>query len=217
MTQRIGRAIAKAKGVIPDVQSSQNSNSNDTNIFLQAIFPRTSAEVSESGEVAPALPVIAHVVAPPVIPEEIAQGISEPKAVEVPAAELELHDLETESYDQNPKLKRFRAKTVREAQFDVDVEFLRHVIHVLFEFITAHGLSLSSQEIRACMSFFGEVEVRTSKRKIIERGTEDVGCCSPKQQERIIEVVKKVLVLGVNVAKYCPELVAFLADLGIAL
>jgi hypothetical protein len=101
-----------------------------------------------------------------------------------------------------------------EAEFIIDVAFLRHVIHIL---ITHHQLTITKHDIEAIMTHFGEVDVRTKKQRVHERSA-DVSCCGGSEtHEKIIEVIKKVIVQGWNVAIFVPELVSFLGDLGITL
>jgi hypothetical protein len=232
MATRVGRPIVrsmvKAKGVIPDVQTTQNASESTNNICVGF---GNSADVSDAGPLAP----IVEVATPEPVEPAVRSTESELRSAEtvVPVEELqpkpptsriqrqsqvvesslELHEIE--SWDENPRLKRSKARNLREAEFTIDVAFLRHVIQTL---ITRHEITITSQDVHDIMAFFGDCEIRTSKRKVVERGV-DGGCLcfSAKDTERIIEVVKKVLVLGVNIAKYCPDLMAFLNELGITL
>jgi hypothetical protein len=93
------------------------------------------------------------------------------------------------------------------------VEFLKQVIHVL---INNHNIAITADDIKAIMSFFGETEIRMKRRKIVERSG-DVGCRGSVDREKFVEVIHKILVLGVNISKYVPALVEFLAELGLNL
>jgi hypothetical protein len=197
---------------VPDVQSSQNSN----NIYVN-VFGGASGEVSESNEglKLPPLSVLESLEPEPITelePTPPAKVERRSQAIE----SLELHEIE--SFDQNPKLKRFKARTLREAEFNVDVEFLRHCIHTL---IVKHNITITTVDVEAIMSFFGPVEIRTSRKHIVEREPREPKCgCfggSERTTDRIVEVVKKVIVQGVNIAKYVPALVDFLTELGISL
>jgi hypothetical protein len=181
------------------------------------VFGGASGEVSESNEglKLPPLSVLESLEPEPITelePTPPAKVERRSQAIE----SLELHEIE--SFDQNPKLKRFKARTLREAEFNVDVEFLRHCIHTL---IVKHNITITTVDVEAIMSFFGPVEIRTSRKHIIEREPPEPKCgCfggSERTTDRIVEVVKKVIVQGVNIAKYVPALVDFLTDLGIAL
>jgi hypothetical protein len=219
---RVGRVVkANVKGY-PEVQSTQGTNAQDTttNIYVQTILG-SSAEVSEAERLDLKSGPLSRkvVVKPPVstfdlpdVDEPVEEAIVPVKTESTATDEstLELEELP----DQNPKLRKFKAGTLRTAEFNIDVSFLRHVIHIL---ITNHALTLTATDIHDIFAYFGEVEVRIKKRKIVERDVEDSGCCGPAHREKIVEVIQKILVLGLNIAKYCPELVKFMGDLGISL
>jgi hypothetical protein len=217
---RVGRVVkANVKGY-PEVQSTQGTNAQDTttNIYVQTILG-SSAEVSEAERLDLKSGPLSRkiVVKPPVstfdlpdVDEPVEEATKPGKTESADTAPIELEELP----DQNPKLRKFKAGTLRTAEFNIDVSFLRHVIHIL---ITNHALTLTAADIHDIFAYFGEVEVRLKKRKIVERDVEDTGCCGPAHREKIVEVIQKILVLGLNIAKYCPELVKFMADLGISL
>jgi hypothetical protein len=209
---KVGRPIVsktvRASGVIPDVSTTQNSNKNEStnNIFLQ-VFGGTSAEVSESHEVAPQLaPILIH---PPVEPAP------EPATAD-PPAELELKDLDADLVD-NAKLKRFRAKRADNLELTIDVLFLKHLIHVLIE---NHSLAITAIDIHDIMAFFdSKCEVRTTKRRVMEREVGEPTCCGTTAHERevVIETIAKIIVGGLNIIKTAPDFITFLADLGVNL
>jgi hypothetical protein len=209
--------MVKAKGAIPDVSSSQIANDSTNNIYVQVFG--SSADASDAAPLTPIAeiePVTAQVVETREV--EIPESTAEPTPMvqsQVQAVEsLELHEIE--EYPPNPRLKRFRTRNPREAEFLIDVQFLRHVIQTL---IVKHEITITAEDVQAIMSFFGEVEIRTHKRKIVEREVKEAGCfCSgEKTIEKIIEVIKKIIVAGINIRKYCPDLVSFLSELGISL
>jgi hypothetical protein len=64
------------------------------------------------------------------------------------------------------------------------------------------------------------VEVRTEHQTILSRDIDlEPTCCgtTSKQKHQIIEVITKILVNGVNIAKNLPEFVSFLNGLGISI
>jgi hypothetical protein len=218
MATRVGRpvvkTVVKARGVIPDVSSNQNKNDSTTNLTVNVFG--TSADVSDAIPLTSIveLPITAveaeqprdveHAPIPPLPPSPVVE------------TSLELHEIE--SFDQNPKLKRFKARTLREAEFNSDVAFLRHCIQTL---IVQHGITITAADVESIMGFFGPVEMRTSRKHIIEREPPEPTCLcfggSERTTDKIVEVVKKVIVQGVNIAKYVPALVEFLTELGISL
>jgi hypothetical protein len=208
------KVLVKAGGVIPDDFSNQNKNDSTTNLTVNVFG--TSADVSD------AIPLSSIVELPTTAveaePRDVEHAPVPPAAAATTAVEqssLELHEIE--SFDQNPKLKRFKARTLREADFNIDVAFLRHVIQTL---IVNHNITITAVDVQAIMSFFGPVEMRTSRKHIIEREPAEPCLCfggSERTTDKIVEVVKKVIVQGVNIAKYVPALVEFMTQLGITL
>jgi hypothetical protein len=219
MASRVGRPVVKtlvkARGVIPDVSSNQNKNDSTTNLTVNVFG--TSADVSD------AIPLGSIIELPTVAVESESRDIelkpvppAAAAATPIEQSSLELHEIE--SFDQNPKLKRFKARTLREAEFNIDVAFLRHVIQTL---IVNHNITITAVDVQAIMSFFGPVEMRTSRKHIIEREPPEPKCLcfggSERTTDKVVEVVKKVIVQGVNIAKYVPALVEFMTQLGITL
>jgi hypothetical protein len=87
--------------------------------------------------------------------------------------------------------------------FVVDVKFLKHVINVI----------LSNHHI---LSYYGDVDMRTSKEVVKTRGVRK-GLCGNVDVDEVIEIVSKILVNGVNIAKRVPVLVEYIQQLGISL
>jgi replication initiation and membrane attachment protein DnaB len=120
---------------------------------------------------------------------------------------------EVDEFPQNPKLRRFRAKQLSEAEYIADCEFLRNIIKVL---IDNHNISITPEDLQMIFGYWGEVVINTKVEHYTTRDP-DVGCCgcSKAQQEKAVEVVKSILLNGLNVAKSLPDVVQFLGKLGI--
>jgi hypothetical protein len=221
------RTTAFIKGIPTSASQSSGvatSNSDPRVIVTNVFSPQIStADASDGGNldfnvsplvyppIAPAVTEqIPNIVTEPIITKDVEEQYLKPEPPKT--NEIELEALDSDLVD-NAKLKRFRARTQREASFTIDVEFLKNVIHVL---LINHNITVTSRDIHDIMGFFGEVDIRTKKQRVIERDI-DAGCCSAKQREKFIEVIQKIIVLGINVKKYVPALVEFLTDLGLSL
>jgi hypothetical protein len=239
------RTQALFRGAIP-TSASQSSGvaTSDPRVIVNNVFsPQISnADASDGGMLELHSPLVGHsataplstltlpvtrdvttpvttsgdddVTIPDVVTPEVTEHTATAQHEAQPRPPHELEDLDGDLVD-NANLKRFRARNTRNAEFTINVDFLKNVIRVL---LTNHSITITSQDIHDIMAFFGEVEIRTKKRKIVEREVDpEAGCCglSKQQKESIIEVIQKILVLGINISKYCPQLVEFLHELGI--
>jgi hypothetical protein len=121
-----------------------------------------------------------------------------------------------DSFDSNPKLKRFRAKRLDSAEYVVGLAFLEHVIKVLIE---NHSIVLTPTDTGDILQYFGDCVVNTRIEHCMNRDVDldDIGCCgcSEAQKETAIEVIKSVLLNGLNIAESLPDMVQFLGKLGI--
>jgi hypothetical protein len=131
---------------------------------------------------------------------------------------IELDDIleaDDEVLDPNPKLHRFRAQRLNNVEYVADVAFLEHVIHTL---ITNHNITVTPADIEAMLSYFGECAVNTRIEHCMTRDVdaEPTWCgTTQKQREQAIEVIKSVVLNGLNSAKAIPSMQQFLGRLGI--
>jgi hypothetical protein len=111
------------------------------------------------------------------------------------------------------ELLRCPVKNIVYDDFVVDVKFLKHVIHVI---LSNHHISTDANDLRDILSYYGEVDMRTSTEIVKTRGVKK-HICSNVDVDDVIEIVQKILVNGVNIAKRVPELVEYIQQLGITL
>jgi hypothetical protein len=112
------------------------------------------------------------------------------------------------------ELLRCPVKTQVYDDFVVDVKFLKHVINVI---LSNHHITTDTSDLRDILSYYGDVDMRTSTEIVKTRGVKKQGLCSNVDVDDVIEVVQKILVNGVNIAKRVPELVEYIQQLGISL
>jgi hypothetical protein len=137
--------------------------------------------------------------------------------VEPPGSIQATAPAELEDLDENPKLRRFRAKQLNDVEYVADCDFLRNIIKVL---IQNHSITITPQDIEAIFAVWGDVVVNTRIERFMERDIDvEPKCCgcSKAQQERTIEVIKSILLNGMNVVKTLPDVVKFLGGLGLAI
>jgi hypothetical protein len=147
-------------------------------------------------------------------PPAIAAPIPSPKGMKERAIELD-KILDDEILDPNPKLHRFRAQRLDNVEYVADVAFLEHVLHTL---ITNHNLTVTPADIEAMLSYFGECAVNTRIEHYMTRDVDaEPKCCgtTAKQREQAIEVIKSVVLNGLNIAKSIPSMQQFMGRLGI--
>jgi hypothetical protein len=123
--------------------------------------------------------------------------------------------VELEDLDDNPKIKRFRAKALDQVEYVADCDFLRNIIKVL---IQNHNITITPQDLEGIFGVWGDVVVNTRIEHFIERDVDiEPGCCgcSKAQQEKAVEVIKSILLNGLNVAKSLPDIVKFLSGMGL--
>jgi hypothetical protein len=200
----------KAKGGIPDVSTNQNSNTHESsnNIFVQ-VFGQSSADVSDAIPLGPVTEV-------PIIAEESKE--LEPKPpIQRQSMALELEDIGKDSdLVDNANLKRFRAKRADALELTIDVEWLKHLIHVLIE---NHSITITPKDVHDIMVFFdADCEIRIKKKVVVERDVGEPRCCGTTEHERqiIVETIQKIIVSGLNLIKTAPQFITFLSELGIA-
>jgi hypothetical protein len=123
---------------------------------------------------------------------------------------------EVEELCENVELRRFRQRATIETSFVIDVAFLRHVIATL---IRNHNIATTNDDLRDVLAYFGDVELRMEKQVVKSRAPKKSGMCgcADVDVDDIIEVVGKVLVGGVNLAKKMPAFIEFLAGLGLSI
>jgi hypothetical protein len=117
--------------------------------------------------------------------------------------------------DPNPKLHRFRAQRLDNVEYVADVAFLEHIVHTL---ITNHSITVTPADIEAMLSYFGECAVNTRIEHCMTRDVDvEPTCCgtTQKQREQAIEVIKSVVLNGINIAKSIPSMQQFMSRLGI--
>jgi hypothetical protein len=111
---------------------------------------------------------------------------------------------------------RFRAKQLSDVEYTADCEFMEHMVKVIVE---NHHIKITPQDIEDILSYFGEVNVKTQFVEVQSRDVDvDVGCfgCgSAEQKKEAIEVVKSLVLNGLNVLKSLPDLVQFLGGIGV--
>jgi hypothetical protein len=209
-------------------QSSQNQATNrNANVITVNNFVQTSGEVSENHDIqekATPHPPKTERGLPSAAPAAADRDSIFPIFVtEPPAAptsqeknDKEAAPVELEELDQNPRLKIIKAKRFYEdQQVVIDVQFLIHVIKTL---ITHYHITISKTDIEGILAYFGDVEVGTKKSVIRTRDVEPATCCGMKEVnvEKIITTIKKIVINGCNIAKYFPELVEFLTEIGVS-
>jgi hypothetical protein len=120
---------------------------------------------------------------------------------------------EIEEYDANPKICKIKPKRTDEQEYIVDVEFLVHVIKVIVE---NHNITITPVDVEEMLSGFGEVSVKTVQQTYMERDVEP-SCCgmTATQKEHVMTVIKSVALNGLNLAKHIPDLLSFLAKIGV--
>jgi hypothetical protein len=91
--------------------------------------------------------------------------------------------------------------------------FLKHVINVI---LSNHHITTDISDLRDILSYYGDVDMRTSKEVVKTRGVKK-GLCGNVDVDEVMEIVSKILVNGVNIAKRVPELVEYIQQLGISL
>jgi hypothetical protein len=213
--QRKFRAGVIRTGQTGPSQSAQNqSESRNANVIHINTYVDRSGEVSESHEVA-ATPIIPR---PPV--EAAPPPVVELAVITEPATstgDLEHIETELEEFNQNPKLKVIKARRFYDdAQVVIDVQFLIHVIKVLIE---RYRNTVSKEDMEAVMSHFGEVEITMKRGVVKERAIEPASCCGGMREisvDKVITIIKKIVVNGINVAKYFPDFIAFLGEIGVS-
>jgi hypothetical protein len=132
----------------------------------------------------------------------------------VPGTKQEIQLESLDEFPTNPKLKRIHTNKVYDAEYTIDVEFLKHVIQVLIE---NHGIVLTAGDVKRIVSYFGDVRVKV-KKQVVKVRDADVGCCTGSiDREAVVEVIKKVVLNSLNVVKHIPELVEFLGSIGITI
>jgi hypothetical protein len=111
---------------------------------------------------------------------------------------------------------KFRAKQLSDVEYTADCEFMEHIVKVI---VANHSIKITPQDIEDILSYFGEVNVKTQMVEVQSRDVDlDVGCfgCgSAEQKKEAIEVVKSVVLNGLNVLKSLPDLVGFLGGIGV--
>jgi hypothetical protein len=113
---------------------------------------------------------------------------------------------------------KFRAKQLSDVEYTADCEFMEHMVKVIVE---NHNIKITPQDIEDILSYFGEVNVKTQLIQVQSRDVDvDAGCfgCGSTEQKReAIEVVKSVVLNGLNVLKSLPDLVQFLGRIGVGI
>ena len=159
------------------------------------------------------------VLATPKSDDELKTSTFDPDAevVETRGARVDMgDDGELEIIHENVPLTKFRERATPKASFVVDVAFLRHVINTL---IANHSIVSTSRDLEEILSFFGEVELRRERQVVLKRAPKkSVLCgCSADDVEQTVEMVGKILVNGVNLAKNMPKFLEFLGGLGLSI
>jgi hypothetical protein len=202
-------------------QSAQNQSktqaattaTNRNSIVVNNYIDR-SAEVSESHEFKELQPATPR---PPVEREAIIPISSVAEVPEVNVTPInETIEHELEDFDQNPKLKILKAKRFYDdKQVVIDVGFLIHVIKILIEH---YHITICKTDIEEILTYFGTCEVGTKKQIIKTRDVEPATCCGMKEIEieKIVTIIKKIVLNGCNIAKYFPALVDFLVEIGVS-
>jgi ribosomal protein L24 len=114
----------------------------------------------------------------------------------------------------NVDLLRCPVKNDMHDDFIIDVKFLKHVINVI---LTNHHITTDTNDLRDILNYYGEVDMRTTKEVVKTRGVKKRLLCGNVDTEDVIEIVQKVLVNGVNIAKRVPDLVDYVQKLGVNL
>jgi hypothetical protein len=118
-------------------------------------------------------------------------------------------------FDPNPKLHRFRAQRLDNVEYVADVQYLEHIVHTL---ITNHSIVVTPADIEAMLSYFGECTVNTRIEHVMSRDVDvEPTCCgtTQKQRDEAIEVIKSVVLNGLNIAKSIPSIQQFMSKLGL--
>jgi hypothetical protein len=96
-----------------------------------------------------------------------------------------------------------------------DVALLEPVIRTL---ITNHSINVTPADIEAMLSYFGDCAVNTRIEHYMTRDVDaEPTCCgtTQKQREQAVEVIKSVVLNGLNIAKSIPSMQQFMGRLGI--
>jgi hypothetical protein len=117
---------------------------------------------------------------------------------------------EVEVLAENIGLKRFRKRVEQEVSVVIDVNFLRHVIKTL---LVNHHITPTADDMKDILAYFVESEVRIETQPVKHRGVKMGGCCSDVDVGEVVEVGRKYLVDGVNLAKKMPRFLEFLGEL----
>jgi hypothetical protein len=206
----------QSKTQAANTATNRNANSIVVNNYIDR-----SGEVSENHELPPRPPVVEREAIIPIssivteIPEVIETHEEIPEAV-TPTPTNERVETELEDFDQNPKLKILKAKRFYDdKQVIIDVGFLIHVIKILIEH---YHITICKTDIEEILTYFGTCEVGTKKQIIKIRDVEPATCCGMKEidVEKIVTVIKKIVLNGCNIAKYFPALVDFLIEIGVS-
>jgi hypothetical protein len=215
--QRIGRPI-KQRAIMETTAPVANSQSNSrvenpANIQITNIVGST---VQPSVGIDPLASTL-DTGAPEYLGADTKPGGMKSRGVELDdiiATPIEEGD-NVEVLDPNPKLHRFRAQRLDNVEYIADVQFLEHVIHTL---ITNHNITVKPADIEAMLSYFGECAVNTRIEHCMTRDVDaEPTCCgtTQKQREQAIEVIKSVILNGLNIAKSIPSMQQFMGRLGI--
>jgi hypothetical protein len=229
--QQIEARIGRKVGSQADQHASKAMNTNT--ITITNILPGSAERSSNprfAGETAPAAAPAAPLadepagLRPPGL-EETREARDGPKArheqhaetapnVPAPSGDDAASAAPEEEWEQNPPLKRVRARRIQEAEYIIDVAFLSHIIKTLIEH---HGITITPADVETILSYFGEADVRTERQTLKTRGKKKKGgCCSDIEPDEVIEVVKKVALNGLSIAKHIPDLLSFLSSVGIS-
>jgi hypothetical protein len=187
----------------PPVVTSQIGNQADptTNITVNTLF---------SG--------ISHIPAPPESAPQITIRADEPfelKTLHLQEDPPPKAPEEDPEFPANPKLKRVHTNRIYDADYTIDCDFLKHVIAIL---ISHYNIQLTRLDVQSIVSYFGEVAVKTKKQKIKVRDVDAASgsCGGAAAREEIVELIKKVSLNGLSIAKHIPDLLEFLKSIGIS-
>jgi hypothetical protein len=211
---RVGKVLAFRTEKVPQATTAQaTSKAEGANIHITNISGYAASSAASAMLGSTITSPAAHQI--PLVSTALPQ--TETFRFEPPEPEPPLRDdepLELEEFNTNPQLRRFRVKRIEEVEFVVDVEFLEHLIRVLIE---RHNIVVDAEDVEAIMSYFGECVVKTHEERIMTRGV-DVGCCgcSKAEQEKVMKVVKSVVVNGLNLVKHVPALLEFMRGIGLS-
>jgi hypothetical protein len=210
--ERIGKVVRAAPRAGPVAQAQAINEVHITNIVGST--PKAGVDPLGTQE-------LEMVVAPLPPPQAVCHGVEPPGASTFGAGAIgaiqATAPMELEDLDENPKLRRFRAKQLDQVEYVADCDFLRNIIKVL---IQNHNITITPLDLEGIFGVWGDVVVNTRIEHVIERDIDvEPKCCgcTKAQQERAVEVIKSILLNGMNVAKTLPDVVKFLSGLGLAI